>query len=69
MHVQITGDWNFPTRVVAGPGRIAELPDLCRAHGITRPLLVTDAGLAKSDMIASIARRVHEAGNPDQHLL
>ncbi len=64
MHVQITGDWNFPTRVVAGPGRIAELPDLCRAHGITRPLLVTDAGLAKSDMIASIARRVREAEIP-----
>lgn len=64
MHVQITGAWNFPTRVIAGPGRIAELPDLCRAHGITRPLLVTDAGLAKSDMIASIARRVREAGIP-----
>jgi alcohol dehydrogenase class IV len=64
MHVQITGAWNFPTRVVAGPGRIAELPDLCRAHGINRPLLVTDAGLAKSDMIASIARRVREAGIP-----
>ncbi|OPH83780.1 iron-containing alcohol dehydrogenase [Nitrobacter vulgaris] len=64
MHVQITGAWNFPTRVIAGPGRIAELPDLCRAHGITRPLLVTDAGLAKSDMIASIARLVREAGIP-----
>ncbi|WP_425906637.1 iron-containing alcohol dehydrogenase [Nitrobacter sp. TKz-YC02] len=64
MHVQITGAWNFPTRVIAGPGRIAELPDLCRALGITRPLLVTDAGLAKSDMIASIARRVREAGIP-----
>jgi alcohol dehydrogenase class IV len=64
MHVQITGAWNFPTRVVAGPGRIAELPDLCRAHGITRPLLVTDAGLAKSNMIASIARRVREAEIP-----
>jgi alcohol dehydrogenase class IV len=64
MRVEITGAWNFPTRVVAGPGRIAELPDLCRAHGITRPLLVTDAGLAKSDMIASIARRVREAGIP-----
>jgi alcohol dehydrogenase class IV len=64
MRVEITGAWNFPTRVVAGPGRIAELPDLCRAHGITRPLLVTDAGLAKSDMIASIARRVRDAGIP-----
>ncbi len=64
MHVQITGAWNFPTRVIAGPGRIAELPDLCRAHGITRPLLVTDAGLAKSNMITSIVRRVREAGIP-----
>lgn len=64
MHVEITGAWNFPTRVVAGPGRIAELPDLCRAYGITRPLLVTDVGLAKSDMIASIAQRVREAGIP-----
>jgi alcohol dehydrogenase class IV len=64
MHVEITGAWNFPTRVVAGPGRIAELPDLCRAYGITRPLLVTDVGLAKSDMIASIAQRVRKAGIP-----
>jgi alcohol dehydrogenase class IV len=64
MDVQITGAWNFPTRVVAGPGRIAELPDACRTHGITKPLLVTDAGLANSELIAGIARRVREAGIP-----
>jgi alcohol dehydrogenase class IV len=64
MNVQITGAWNFPTRVVAGPGRIAELPDACRAHGIIKPLLVTDAGLAGSQMIAGIVRRVREAGIP-----
>ena len=64
MAVQITGAWNFPTRVVTGAGRIAELPDACRAHGITRPLLVTDRGLAENDLIAGIVRRVRDAGIP-----
>src|SRR6267154_1002491 len=64
MAVQITGASNLPTRVVTGAGRIAELPDACRAHGITRPLLVTDRGLAENDLIAGIARRVREAGIP-----
>jgi alcohol dehydrogenase class IV len=64
MAVQITGAWNFPTRVVTGAGRIAELPDACRANGITRPLLVTDRGLAESDLIAGIVRRVRDAGIP-----
>jgi alcohol dehydrogenase class IV len=64
MAVQITGAWNFPTRVVTGAGRIAELPDACRANGITRPLLVTDRGLAENDLIAGIVRRVRDAGIP-----
>jgi alcohol dehydrogenase class IV len=64
MTVRITGAWNFPTRVVTGAGRIAELPDACRANGITRPLLVTDRGLAESDLIAGIVRRVRDAGIP-----
>ena len=33
MTVQITGAWNFPTRVITGPGRIAELPEACRTYG------------------------------------
>ncbi len=41
----ITADWGFPTRMLVGPGRLAELPGLCREFGIDRPLLVTDAGL------------------------
>jgi alcohol dehydrogenase class IV len=64
MTVQITGDWNFPTRVIAGAGRIAELPEACRTYGITRPLLVTDRGLAQTDLIAGIVRRVRDAGIP-----
>jgi alcohol dehydrogenase class IV len=64
MTVQITGAWNFPTRVITGPGRIAELPEACRTHGITRPLLVTDKGLAASDLIAGIVKSVRDAGLP-----
>jgi alcohol dehydrogenase class IV len=64
MTVQISGAWNFPTRVITGAGRIAELPEACRAHGITRPLLVTDKGLAASDLIAGVVGRVRDAGIP-----
>ena len=42
-----TANWSYPTAVRFGPGRIKELPDACRVAGISRPLLVTDAGLAK----------------------
>ena len=64
MTVQITGAWNFPTHVITGAGRIAELPEACRTHGITRPLLVTDKGLAASDLIAGVVGRVRDAGIP-----
>src|SRR5882672_2947885 len=64
MAVQITGAWNFPTRIITGAGRIAELPDACRTYGLTRPLLVTDRGLAETDLVAGIVRRVRDAGIP-----
>jgi alcohol dehydrogenase class IV len=47
---KLTANWSYPTAVRFGAGRIAELPDACRAAGIARPLLVTDAGLAKLDI-------------------
>lgn len=47
---QLTANWNYPTTIRFGAGRIAELADACRAAGIERPLLVTDAGLAKLDI-------------------
>lgn len=39
-------NWNYPTTVKFGPGRIAELPEALKTAGIKKPLLVTDAGLA-----------------------
>ncbi len=49
----LKGNWNYPTQVWSGPGRIAELPAACAAVGMTRPLLVTDAGLAGLPMVAN----------------
>ncbi len=46
----ITANWSYPTAIRFGPGRITELPAACAAAGITRPLLVTDAGLATLDI-------------------
>lgn len=39
-------NWNYPTAVRFGAGRISELPEALAAVGIRKPLLVTDAGLA-----------------------
>jgi alcohol dehydrogenase len=44
-------NWNYPTAIRFGAGRIAELPEACRALGMRRPLLVTDPGLAEMAMV------------------
>jgi alcohol dehydrogenase class IV len=62
MSVQLTSAWNFPTRVLTGVGRIRELPDICRAHGIAKPLVVTDRGLIQSTVVASIVAKLEAAG-------
>ena len=49
----LTGSWNYPTRVLHGPGRIEELAAACREAGMSRPLLVTDEGLKDAPMIAA----------------
>ncbi len=42
----LTANWNYPTPIRFGNGRIAEIADACAAAGISKPLLVTDKGLA-----------------------
>jgi alcohol dehydrogenase class IV len=49
----IKGNWNYPTTIWAGPGRLAELPAACLRAGIKNPLIVTDAGLLNNPMIAT----------------
>ena len=51
MSLNLRGNWNYPTTIWAGPGRIAELALACAKAGIERPLIVTDEGLAGAPMI------------------
>jgi len=51
MSVNLRGNWNYPTTIWAGPGRISELAEACAKAGMSRPLIVTDEGLAKAPMI------------------
>lgn len=57
-------NWNYPTSVKVGPGRIAELPDWCKSLGMKRPLLVTDPGLAGMPMVAAARAACEAAGLP-----
>jgi len=49
--IPLRANWNYPTCVRFGAGRISELADACKSVGISRPLFVTDRGLANSPMV------------------
>ena len=48
---ELVGNWNYPTTIRFGAGRIKELPGICREIGMKRPLLVTDPGLVELLMV------------------
>ncbi len=58
----LSSNWNYPTAVRFGAGRIAELAKVCGAAGMGKPLLVTDPGLAGLPMIADGLAALNEAG-------
>ena len=53
---------NYPTAIKFGAGRVKELAEHCRANGISRPLFVTDPGLAAMPMVRAIVEEVKGAG-------
>lgn len=57
-----SANWNYPTTVRFGAGRISELADNCKAHGIHRPLLVTDSGLARAPITVAALESLRAAG-------
>ena len=58
----LAGNWGYPTSIRFGAGRLRELPDACRELGMTRPLLVTDPGVAALPMAAAAVSACEEAG-------
>lgn len=59
-------NWNFPTAIRFGAGRIAELADACRSLGMSRPLLVTDPALAKMPFIRAAVAANTQSGIPTE---
>jgi alcohol dehydrogenase class IV len=55
-------NWNYPTTIKFGVGRIRELAEHCRNHGILRPLLVTDSGLARAPITLAALESLTAAG-------
>ena len=47
--------FSFPTAILFGAGAVERLPDELKKRGISRPLLVTDAGLARTPVFARVA--------------
>ena len=60
--MNLKGNWNYPTLIRFGAGRIRELPEGCRTLGMQRPLIVTDPGLAKLPMIGNALGTLSAAG-------
>src|SRR5262249_14705740 len=58
----LKANWNYPTRVWHGPGRINELPAACALLGIRHPLLVTDEGLRDAPMVRTAIALVPGTG-------
>ena len=61
----LTRNWNYPTAIRFGIGRIAELPAACKDLGMKHPLLVTDPGLRKLPMVESALAALKSAGLGD----
>lgn len=57
-----SGSWTYPTHVLFGVGRIADLPEACKSVRVTRPLLVTDPVVAELPMVGEAIDACRSAG-------
>ncbi len=56
--------FSFPTTIVFGPGAAKQLPECLKEVGISRPLLVTDAGLKEIDVFSTVQQVLTSASVP-----
>lgn len=55
-------NWNYPTQILVGAGRVDDLPQVCFDAGMRQPLLVTDPGLRDLPMTQQILTVCQAAG-------
>lgn len=58
----MNANWSYPTEIRFGSGRLDELAEACRAAGISRPLMVTDRGLAALEITERAIEVLRSAG-------
>src|SRR5471032_558565 len=58
----IRANWNYPTAIKVGAGRIRELPDLCLSLRMKNALLITDPGLAPLPIVQQAVVSCQSAG-------
>ena len=56
------GNWNYPTPIRFGAGRVKEAGDACLELGMKKPLIVTDADLAELPPVALTRQALESAG-------
>ena len=60
--MSLTANWSYPTEIRFGAGRISEITEACHVAGITKPLLVTDKGLAQLEITRNTLELLEAAG-------
>ena len=55
-------NWNYPTTMWVGENRINDISLACKSLKINKPLLVTDKGLAQSDIVKSTLSILKDGG-------
>jgi alcohol dehydrogenase class IV len=58
----MNANWNYPTAMRTGAGRIKEIAAACAELNMKAPLLITDPGLAGLPMVADIVANCEQAG-------
>jgi len=63
MHESPTsGNWNYPTSIRFGAGRLSELPDACKELGISNALVVSDPTLVALPLFDSLMETIRSGG-------
>ena len=56
-------NWNYPTNIWFGLNRIKEIQKACDNLNIKNPLIVTDPGITKTDIINKINSSLNQKAN------
>ncbi|RDH85029.1 MAG: alcohol dehydrogenase [endosymbiont of Galathealinum brachiosum] len=60
--IDLKGNWNYPTLINFGTGSVESVYESCRKLKITKPLLVTDSGLVKLNIVTDLIKTVKSKG-------